>query len=192
MSSLACLRSCSRLGCRGRRRVGMRLADMAISFRIARRPHNGRKKIGRESIEPVKDRWAQPFPRTGGARRAQWNHITEADSGHNACVRTSTLLTRVCERNRQARTHGEGQIAKSRPGDLEGTARLVQCRLPRPLDLPRRGAQLFTSADRVGQTLTQHPLIVRHEFPWQRLFVKALLTHKEYDGSVANGLETMR
>jgi mRNA interferase HigB len=47
--------------------------------------------------------------------------------------------------------------------------------------------EVFPSADRVGQTLifnihhNSYRLIVRHEFPWQRLFVKALLTHKEYD-----------
>jgi mRNA interferase HigB len=45
----------------------------------------------------------------------------------------------------------------------------------------------FPSVDRVGRTLifnvrhNSYRLIVRHEFPWQRLFVKALLTHKEYD-----------
>jgi len=49
---------------------------MAISFRIARRPRNGRKKIGRKSVDQRQDRWAQPFPRTGGARRAQRNHTT--------------------------------------------------------------------------------------------------------------------
>lgn len=45
----------------------------------------------------------------------------------------------------------------------------------------------FPSADRVGQVLifnvrgNAYRLIVRHEFPWNRLFVKAVLTHKEYD-----------
>ena len=45
----------------------------------------------------------------------------------------------------------------------------------------------FASADRVGQVLifnvrnNAYRLIGRHEFPWPRLFVKALLTHKEYN-----------
>ena len=45
----------------------------------------------------------------------------------------------------------------------------------------------FATADRVGRVLifnirrNAYRLIVRHEFPWNRLFVKAVLTHKEYD-----------
>jgi mRNA interferase HigB len=47
--------------------------------------------------------------------------------------------------------------------------------------------QTFPSADRVGAVLifnirhNQFRLIVRHGLPGQALFVKALLTHKEYD-----------
>jgi mRNA interferase HigB len=45
----------------------------------------------------------------------------------------------------------------------------------------------FPTADRVGGTLifdisrNAYRLIVTHQFPWNKLFVKALLTHKEYD-----------
>jgi mRNA interferase HigB len=45
----------------------------------------------------------------------------------------------------------------------------------------------FPSADRVGSVLVfniahnKHRLIVRHAFPEQRLFIKALLNHKQYD-----------
>jgi mRNA interferase HigB len=45
----------------------------------------------------------------------------------------------------------------------------------------------FVSADRVGSVVVfnirhnAYRLIVRHQLPGQRLFVKALLTHKEYD-----------
>jgi len=45
----------------------------------------------------------------------------------------------------------------------------------------------FPAADRIGSVLVfnighnRWRLIVRHSFPEQRLFVKALLTHKEYD-----------
>ncbi len=46
---------------------------------------------------------------------------------------------------------------------------------------------IFPAADRTGRVLifnirnNAYRLIVVHELPWQRLFIKALLTHKEYD-----------
>jgi mRNA interferase HigB len=45
----------------------------------------------------------------------------------------------------------------------------------------------FPAADRVGSVLifnishNKYRLLVRHAFPEQRLFVKALLNHKQYD-----------
>jgi mRNA interferase HigB len=45
----------------------------------------------------------------------------------------------------------------------------------------------FPSVDQVGRALVfnirqnRYRLIVRHSFPKQKLYVKALLTHKEYD-----------
>jgi mRNA-degrading endonuclease HigB of HigAB toxin-antitoxin module len=99
-------------------------------------------------------------------------------------MRVRILLTSDCERDQQTRLDGTSSEAS---GDSSRAESLLSRGAEGRWDGLNEVRQYFPSADQVGKVLIfdvlgdNYRLITAVDYPSQRLFIKTLLTHREYD-----------